>query len=160
MPWQWTKVEKGAFESLKELISTRCMGYFRVDWETELITDASPVGLGAVLCQYNPKNPEERHIVCFLSRLLTDVERRYSQAEKEALGVVWACEKAEVYVFDHPFRIVVVDNRAVQLINGNAKSKPPAQSAPPGTSQAATTSRTPPRARGRLPLPRSPRRLS
>ena len=76
MPWQWTKVVKGAFESLKELISTRCMGYFRVDWETELITDASPVGLGAVLCQYNPKNPEERHIVCFLSRLSTDVERR------------------------------------------------------------------------------------
>jgi len=63
-------------------------GYFRKDWKTELISDASPVGLGGVLCQFNPKDPTQRHIVCIFSRLLTEVERRYSQAEKEALGFV------------------------------------------------------------------------
>ena len=61
------------------------MGYFRKDWETELVSDASPVGLGGVLCQFNPKDPTQGHIVCFLSRLLTEVERLFSQAEKEAL---------------------------------------------------------------------------
>ena len=63
-------------------------------------------------------------LVCFLSRLLTDVERRYSQCEKEALAVVR--EKAAIYLIGHHFR-VVVDNRAVMLIYGNARSKPPAR---------------------------------
>ena len=82
------------------------MGYFRKDWETELVSDANPVGLGGVLCQFNPKDPTQGHIVCFLSRLLT-VERRFSQAEKEALGVVWLCEKAAIYLIGHRFGILV-----------------------------------------------------
>jgi transposase InsO family protein len=126
MAWQWTTTEQNAFQALKDGISTKCMGYFRKDWETELVSDASPVGLGGVLCQFNPEDPTQRHIVCFLSRLLTDVERRFSQAEKEALGVVWLCEKAAIYLIGHRFRIVV-DNRAVMLIYGNARSKPPAR---------------------------------
>ena len=84
------------------------------------------MGLGGVLCQFNPNDPTQRHIVCLFSRLLTEVERRYSQAEKEALGVVWLCERAQIYLIGHQFRIVV-DNRAVQLIYGNTKSKPPAR---------------------------------
>ena len=48
------EIEQNAFDAIKELISTKCMGYFRKDWETELISDASPVGLGAVICQFNP----------------------------------------------------------------------------------------------------------
>ena len=126
VPWEWGEKEQKAFDALKNLITAKCMSYFRKDWETELITDASPVGLGAVLCQYNPKNPEERHIVCFMSRMLTDVERRYSQCEKEALAVVWACERAQIYLLGHHFTIVT-DNRAVCLIYGNASSRPPAR---------------------------------
>ena len=126
VPWEWGETEQTAFEAVKELISTRYMSFYRKDWDTELITDASPVGLGAVLCQINPLNREERSIICFMSRLLTDVERRYSQCEKEALGVVWACEKAEIYLLGHHFTIVT-DNRAVALIYGNAKSRPPAR---------------------------------
>jgi hypothetical protein len=113
-----------AFNDLKGLISTKCMAFFNVDWETEIIVDASPVGLGAVLVQYNPKNPKERHIVCFASRMLTDVERRQSQVEKESLAVVYGPEKFWLYVAGRPFTLVT-DNRAVQLIFGNTKSKPP-----------------------------------
>ena len=104
----------------------RCVGYFRKDWETEAISDASPVGLGGVIYQYNSVDPTQRHIVCIVSRLLTDVEKRYSQVEKEALGVVWLCERAAIYLIGHRFRIVV-DNRPAMLIYGNSKSKPPAR---------------------------------
>ena len=84
MAWHWTTTEQNAFQALKDAFSTKCMVYFRKDWETELVSDASPVGLGGVLCQsINPKDPTQGHIVCFLSRLLTDVERRFSQAEKD-----------------------------------------------------------------------------
>ena len=123
--WKWTEVEQKAFQDHKNAISTQCMGYyFWKDWETELISDASPVGLGVVLCQFNPKDTSQRHIKSFFSRMLTEVEQRYSKAEKEALGVVWICEKAAIFRIGHRFRIVV-DNRAVMLIYGNARSKAP-----------------------------------
>ena len=83
--WKWGEQEKTAFENLKRAISTKCVGYFRKEWRTVLTVDASPVGLGAVLQQFNPVQPQ-----CCVSRMLNDVERRYSQYEKEALGVVGA----------------------------------------------------------------------
>ena len=50
-----------------------------------MIADASPVGLGAMLVQ--EKNGEGR-AVCYASRSLSSVERRYSQTEEEALALV------------------------------------------------------------------------
>jgi hypothetical protein len=88
--------------------------------------DASPVGLGCVLTQINPENLGEKHIVSYASRLLSDTERRYSQIEKEALAVVWACEKNHLYLFGRKFSIVT-DNKAVELILKNPRSKPPAR---------------------------------
>ena len=60
------------------------MAFFNKDWNTKVTVDASPVGLGAVLSQHNPLDKNERHIVCFASRLLSDVERRYRQCKKDA----------------------------------------------------------------------------
>lgn len=54
--------------------------------QTELVVDASPVGLGAVLYQLNKEG--ERHTIANASRALSDVEKRYSQTEREALAIV------------------------------------------------------------------------
>jgi hypothetical protein len=34
VPWQWmwTENEQNDFDAIKELISTKCLGYFRKDW--------------------------------------------------------------------------------------------------------------------------------
>ena len=101
------------------------MAYFNRKLKTELIGDASPVGLSAVLAQVNPEDNKDRRYVCFASRLLTDVERRYSQCEKEALGAVWGCERFWLYLVGQRFKLVT-DNRAVQLIFSNSAMKPPA----------------------------------
>ncbi len=71
--------------------------------------------------------------MCIVSRLLTDVERRYSQVEKEALGVVRLCERAAIYLIGHDRFRIVVDNRAVMLNKGNSKSKPQAMIERSGT---------------------------
>ena len=78
-------------KQLKEAITTNAVKYFDPSWRTELSVDASPIGLGLVLSQYNPNEPNNRHIVYIASRTLSDVESRYSQVEKEDLSVVWAC---------------------------------------------------------------------
>ena len=88
-----------------------------------LTVDASPVDLGAV---FNPEDPNERQVVSCISRMLTEVERRYSQCEKEALGVVWGCERLWIYLLGKHF-IIETDNRAVKLIFANTKSPPPAR---------------------------------
>jgi hypothetical protein len=125
-PWRWTEEEENAFERVKDLLSSRRMAFFDRNWHTELVVDASPVGLGAVLTQVDPSNPERKRIICFASRLLTAVERRYSQCEKEALAAVWGCERYWLYLFGAPFTLVT-DNRAVQYILSHTAARPPAR---------------------------------
>lgn len=124
--WTWSAKEDRAFKELKHAISTKAMGFFNKNWITYVIVDASPVGLGAVLAQQNPNNKDEFVLIAFASRLLTEVEQRYSQCEKEGLSTVWACEKFYVFIFGFIF-FLVTDNRAIQLIFNNPNSKPPAR---------------------------------
>ena len=53
--------------------------------DIEILVDASPVGLAALLVQ-------EGRLVIYASRALTNVATRYSQFEREALAVVWVCK--------------------------------------------------------------------
>ena len=55
------------------------MAFFDKDAQTEIWTDTSPVGLGAILVQ--EQNGVKR-AVCFASIGLSDVECRYSQQKR------------------------------------------------------------------------------
>ena len=90
-PFEFGAEQKKCFECLKQKMAEACtLAYFDKNAPTKINTDASPVGVGAVLVQEQdgPWTP-----VCYASRSLTGCEQRYSQTEKEALGVVWACER-------------------------------------------------------------------
>ncbi|XP_022788169.1 uncharacterized protein K02A2.6-like [Stylophora pistillata] len=94
--FHWGNEQQAAFEELKRLITqAETMAYFKVGCRTRIIADASPVGLGAVLTQ---QQGGMWRVVSYASRNLTDVERRYCQMEKEALALVWACERTNMYV--------------------------------------------------------------
>ena len=50
--FQWGNQQQKAFDRIKQLLSSApVLAYFKQDAKTRLITDASPVGLGAILAQ-------------------------------------------------------------------------------------------------------------
>ena len=121
--FSWGKEQEVAFNELKKrLAKTETLGYFDSAAKTRVITDASPVGLGAILVQ--EQNGEER-VICYASRSLTDVEKCYSQTEKEALGIVWACERLHMYLYGTDLEILT-DHKPLQFIYSK-KSQPSAR---------------------------------
>lgn len=64
--WEWTDEHDTALNKLKQTISNKFMAYFNKEWDTELIVDASPVGLGVVLWQRNPRDRYDvkNHLLC------------------------------------------------------------------------------------------------
>ena len=88
--------QKKAFQELKErLARAETLGYFDKDTPTQVIANASLVGLGAVLTQKQKNGPR---VICYVSRSLTDTERTYLQTEKEVLVLIWTCETFYPYV--------------------------------------------------------------
>ena len=111
--FSWGKEQEVAFKELKKrLAKTETLGIFDIAAKTRVITDASPVGLGAILVQ--EQNGEER-VICYASRSLTDVEKRYSKTAKEALGIVGACERLHMYLYGTDFEILT-DYKPLQVI--------------------------------------------
>ena len=89
--WVWGPVQEEAFNAIKsELATPTTLALYDPAILTKISADASAYGLGAVLLQLNNNMWKP---VAFASRSMTETERRYSQIEKEALALVWACEK-------------------------------------------------------------------
>ena len=64
-----------------------------------------------------------KRAVAFASRSLSEVERRYSQTEKEALAGVRGCERFNLYLSRLESFQLVTDRKALEAIYG-PKSKP------------------------------------
>ena len=96
------------------------MKYFNPSLKTELIVDASPVGLGAILTQVTADGGT--NIVAYASRSLTDCESRYSQSEREALAVVWGIEHFHLYLYGSSFQ-VTTDHKPLEPIFTNPTCK-------------------------------------
>lgn len=119
--WEWSEAQQEAFDRLRVILTGDCIvAHYDQSAVTELKVDASPVGLGAILLQRRGDNVQP---VAYASRTLTDVERRYSQTEKEALAVVWACERFHIYLYGKPFTLYT-DHKPLEIIY-NPRSKPP-----------------------------------
>ena len=112
-PFVWGLEQQKSFEELKtRLSSAETLGYFDKNAPTRVIADASPVGLGAVLVQ---QQGEEQRVISYASRSLSDTERRYSQTEKEALAIVWSCERFHAYLYGAEFELMT-DHKPLECI--------------------------------------------
>lgn len=84
------KEQQTAFVELKHLITKmETLSYFKVSCRMRIFADAYAFGLGAVLTQ---QQGGMWRVVLYMSRSLTEVECCYSQIEKEALALIWACD--------------------------------------------------------------------
>lgn len=112
-PFVWQPEQQLAFDKIKESLSSeQALGYYNVNDQTQLYADASPVGLGAVLIQFNEKGPR---VISYASKSLSETEKRYCQTEKEALALVWAVERFHFYLFGRTFELIT-DHKPLEVI--------------------------------------------
>lgn len=89
---------------------------------TKVSADASAFALGAALFQHDG---QDWKVVAYSSRVLTDTERRYAQIEKEALGIVFGCEKFNEFVLGRKILVETDHQPLIALAKKNLGELPP-----------------------------------
>ena len=101
----WGDLQNDAFNLIKQLFKNNSvLKLYNPKFETLLETDASGYGLGVVLMQ-RPSATHPWHTVQFASRSLNDAEKNYSNIEREALSVLYGCEKFRKYLLGCSFTV-------------------------------------------------------
>lgn len=99
------RCEKAFIELKQILCSSPVLRIYNPDLETELHTDASADGYGAVLLQISLKD-NQLHPVHYMSKKTTPAERKYHSYYLEVLAIVAAIKKFRVYLLGIHFKIV------------------------------------------------------
>ena len=107
-----------AFETLIQLLLSKpVLAVYEPTAETEVHSDASQVGLGAVLLQ--KREDRKFHLVCFYSRKTTKDESKYHSYELEALAIVCALTRFRFYLLGIEF-VIRTDCNSLKLLEGSA----------------------------------------
>ncbi|XP_063596236.1 uncharacterized protein LOC134773090 [Penaeus indicus] len=116
VPWCWGEEQVSAFSRLKHCLShAPVLAFPRFDLPFILHTDASNVGLGAVLMQEHKGNLRP---IGFASRVLTSAEKNYSVTDREMLAIVWALKYFRDIILVYKV-MVHTDHMPLTSLNGN-----------------------------------------
>ena len=120
--WQWTDAQEKSFiESKQLLLSSQLLVHFDPSRKIRLACDASAYGIGAVLSHEMPDGTEKP--IGFVSRTLSNAEKKYSQIEKEALACVFGVKRFHAYLFGHHFTLQT-DHRPLMSLFSESKLIP------------------------------------
>lgn len=114
--FQWSAECETAFETLRaKLLTSPLLAYPDFNKDFILETDASKVGLGAILSQY--QEDQKLHPVAYPSRSVSTTEANYAVTDLETLAVVWAVTHFRYYLYGHNVTIIT-DHAAVKATLG------------------------------------------
>ena len=110
----WGESQEKAFLALKKaLCSSPILKLPEVDKEFVLQTDASDIGIGAVLLQ---EEDGAKKPVAYASRKLKKAELSYATIEKECLAIVWAILKFSRFLYGQQF-VLETDHQPLLYLN-------------------------------------------
>ena len=114
-PFIWGEEQEKAFNELKTKLTTYpVLALYQRNRPTQVRTDASASGLGAVLLQ---QHQDKWYPVCYASRTLVGAEVRYATTDLEATAVIFALKKFEQYLEGIYFTIVTDHHALIDLLN-------------------------------------------
>ncbi|XP_043225249.1 uncharacterized protein K02A2.6-like isoform X2 [Amphibalanus amphitrite] len=125
--WRWgTEQEKSFQWARNALTSDSFLAHYRSGQQLVLVCDASPVGIGAVLAHREADGSERP--LGYVSRTLTESERRYAQIDREALAIVFGVCKFHNYLLGNRFKLVT-DHKPLLRLFGEHQDLPTMTSA-------------------------------
>ena len=104
--WTWGQEQEAAFEKLRQAALSACKTHI-LDWEAPLylFTDASDYGMGATLVQYGPN--KEKKVIKYMSKAFKQGQLSKPVYYKEALAIIWAMRKCQLYSMNSPHELTV-----------------------------------------------------
>lgn len=116
VPFEWSDACENAFTQLKTLLTQApILAFPNFSQDFHLETDASGLGLGAVLSQEQDDGAMKP--LAYASRTLQQHEKHYGATEMEALGVVWAIRHFRQYLYGHRCHVHTDHEALKSLLN-------------------------------------------
>ena len=116
----WNDECEVSFNNLKQCLgSNPILKLPDINGQFVLRTDASEVGVGAVLLQ---RYDNKLFPIHYASRKLNSAERNYAIKERELLAIVWAIKKFGIYPYGREFKIDCDHNSLVYLKSARLKN--------------------------------------
>ena len=115
----WTKDCEEAFQKVKTfLMKQPVLAIYNPNVPCYLYTDASRVGIGAVLKQ--PQTDKQLHPIGYFSKKLLQYQKNYSSTELECLAIIESIEYWHHYLYGKRFT-VVTDHQALRWLRNIKK---------------------------------------
>ena len=109
--WIWFPEHEEAFTEIKKMITEvpgPVLQYYDPPKPARVQVDASQSGLKALVMQNG-------RLIAYASKSLTTTQQAYAQIEKEALALVFGCEKFHHYLYGLNF-VAETDNKPLEII--------------------------------------------
>lgn len=120
--WRWNKPCQDAFKKFKDILASELLlTHYDPKMPILIASDASSYAIGTVAYHEYPDG--SRKAFYYASRRLSDTEGRYSQIEKEALGIIFAVKKYHRFIFGRQFTLLT-DHKPLLSIFGSKKGIP------------------------------------
>lgn len=114
--FEWTDECNKSFCRVKKmLLSSEVLAHYDPVLPLVLTTDASSVGVGAVIAHQMPDGSERP--IAYASRVLNEAEKAYSQIDKEALAIIYGVKKFHQYLYGRNF-LLKTDHKPLVSIFG------------------------------------------